>query len=90
MGAEQLIVRAYDLRSPCEFDRLRRRALTVLGGLVVVVEHVGSTAIPGLAGKPVIDLDIVVSSPEDVSAALDRAADRRCHKESPVARWMAA
>jgi GrpB-like predicted nucleotidyltransferase (UPF0157 family) len=74
MGAEQLVVRAYDPRWPREFDRLRQRALTVLGDLAVAVEHVGSTAIPGLAGKPVIDLDIVVSSPEDVSVALDRLA----------------
>jgi GrpB-like predicted nucleotidyltransferase (UPF0157 family) len=74
MGAEQLDIRAYDPRWPREFERLRERALTVLGDLAVAVEHVGSTAVPGLAGKPVIDLDIVVSSPEDVTVALDRLA----------------
>jgi GrpB-like predicted nucleotidyltransferase (UPF0157 family) len=74
MGAEQLVILAYDPRWPREFERLRQRALTVLGDLAVGVEHVGSTAVPGLAGKPVIDLDIVVSSPEDVAVAFDRLA----------------
>jgi len=35
---------------------------------VVAIEHVGSTAVPGLAAKPVIDCDIVVAEP-DVPAA---------------------
>ena len=35
---------------------------------VVAIEHVGSTAVPGLAAKPVIDCDIVVAGP-DVAAA---------------------
>ena len=74
MGAEQLVIHAYDPRWPREFERLQQRALTVLGELAVAVEHVGSTAIPGLAGKPVIDLDIVVSSPEDVTVAFARLA----------------
>jgi GrpB-like predicted nucleotidyltransferase (UPF0157 family) len=74
MGAEQLVMRAYDPRWPREFDRRRQRALTGLGDLAVAVEHVGSTVIPDLAGKPVIDLDFVVSSPEDVPVALDRLA----------------
>jgi GrpB-like predicted nucleotidyltransferase (UPF0157 family) len=74
MGAEPLVIHAYDPGWPGEFERLRQRALTVLGDLALAIEHVGSTAIPGLAGKPVIDLDIVVSSPEDVTVALDRLA----------------
>ena len=37
---------------------------------VVAVEHVGSTAVPGLVAKPVIDCDIVVSS-DDVARASD-------------------
>ena len=40
----------------------------------MAVEHVGSTAVPGLVSKPVIDLDIVVSSRRDVTVALDRLA----------------
>ena len=32
----------------------------------VVVEHIGSTSVPGLAGKPIIDIDVVVRSVADV------------------------
>jgi GrpB-like predicted nucleotidyltransferase (UPF0157 family) len=74
MDAQQLVICAYDPRWPTEFARLRQRAIAALGDLAVAVEHVGSTAVPGLAGKPVIDLDIVVSSREDVTVALDRLA----------------
>jgi GrpB-like predicted nucleotidyltransferase (UPF0157 family) len=60
---------AYDPHWPLEFDRLRQRALKVLGDVPLSVEHVGSTAVPGLAGKPVIDIDVVVSSPEYVTTS---------------------
>jgi GrpB-like predicted nucleotidyltransferase (UPF0157 family) len=33
-----------------------------LGGLIIGIEHVGSTSFPGLAAKPIIDLDVVISS----------------------------
>ncbi|WP_113447989.1 GrpB family protein [Rhizobium cremeum] len=45
----------------------------VLGGCVVAVEHIGSTAVPGLAAKPIIDVDVIVSGLRDIpdaSAAL--------------------
>jgi GrpB-like predicted nucleotidyltransferase (UPF0157 family) len=32
-----------------------------MGSLVLRIEHVGSTAVPGLAAKPIVDLDVVVS-----------------------------
>ena len=35
---------------------------------VIAIEHVGSTSVPGLAAKPVIDVDIVVA-PDDVAGA---------------------
>lgn len=38
------------------------------------IEHVGSTAVPGLAAKPVVDVDVVVGA-EDVDAAV-RALER--------------
>jgi GrpB-like predicted nucleotidyltransferase (UPF0157 family) len=40
--------------------------------LVSEVEHVGSTAVRGLAANPVIDLDVVVRSADDVPAATER------------------
>jgi GrpB-like predicted nucleotidyltransferase (UPF0157 family) len=70
----ELFVCAYDPRWPREFERLRERALSVLGDLVIAVEHVGSTAVPGLCAKPVIDLDVVVGAPGDVGEALERLA----------------
>jgi len=43
-------------------------ALTeTLGGLVVAVEHVGSTAVQGLAAKPIIDIDLVIADTADES-----------------------
>ncbi len=52
---------------PLEFERLRDRVAAAVGNLAIAIEHVGSTAVPGLAAKPVIDFVIVVD-PEDVQA----------------------
>lgn len=49
----------YDPRWPLNFARLRDALTAALGALAVAVEHVGSTSVPDLAAKPVIDLDIV-------------------------------
>lgn len=54
------------------FGELRDADAAALGaaGLTpVAIEHVGSTAVPGLAAKPVIDVDVVVSA-SDVDAAV--------------------
>jgi GrpB-like predicted nucleotidyltransferase (UPF0157 family) len=42
----------YDLRWPGLFEMLRGRADAALAGVPHVTEHVGSTAVPGLAAKP--------------------------------------
>ena len=38
-----------------------------LNGHILSVEHVGSTSIPGIKAKPIIDIDIIVENPESVS-----------------------
>lgn len=51
----------YDERWAADFAAVRQELLTALAGVdVVAVEHVGSTSVPGLAAKPVLDVDVVV------------------------------
>ncbi len=50
------------------FTTLAARIRTVLGPRALSVEHVGSTAVPGLAAKPVIDIDLTVADPSDEAA----------------------
>lgn len=50
----------YDPRWPSQFERLRASILGALGESALTVEHVGSTAVPGLAAKPVIDVVLTV------------------------------
>ena len=66
-----ILVVEYDPAWPRRFEHLRQeyaQALATAQVPVVSIEHVGSTAVPGLAAKPVIDCDIVVAGP-DVAAA---------------------
>ena len=57
-----VIVAEYDPRWPARFARLRDQLAAALGPLAVRIEHVGSTAVPGLAAKPIIDLLVGVRS----------------------------
>ena len=57
---------------PALFERLATPLRAALSDLEAEVEHVGSTAVPGLAAKPVVDLDIVVQDATDVPAAVER------------------
>lgn len=46
---------------PVQFATERERLTRVLGEVVVAIHHIGSTAVPGLAAKPVIDLLVEVT-----------------------------
>jgi GrpB-like predicted nucleotidyltransferase (UPF0157 family) len=53
-----------DLEWPRRYDDLAGRIRAVLGWRVLQLEHVGSTAVPGLAAKPVIDIDLTMADPD--------------------------
>jgi len=53
-------IRAYDPRWPLHYEREEARIRSVLGDRVLRLEHVGSTAVPGLPAKPVIDIALEV------------------------------
>ena len=64
----------YDPRWPGLFDQEARRLREVLDpSLIVGLEHFGSTAIPGLAAKPIIDILIAVRSLADARASFVEA-----------------
>ena len=61
---------AYDPDWPGRFARLAGLIRTALGPVAVEVEHVGSTSVPGLAAKDVIDIDLTVPDPADEDSYL--------------------
>ncbi|HTO01215.1 MAG TPA: GrpB family protein [Microthrixaceae bacterium] len=61
----------YDPKWPEVFERLRALYESALHSTAILgIEHVGSTAVEGLAAKPIVDIDIVVSS-QELAAATD-------------------
>ena len=74
MSADPVVIVPHDPTWPAQFLALQRRIVGALGPLALAIEHVGSTAVPGLAAKPVIDLDVIVRSPADIPAAIDALA----------------
>jgi len=64
----------YDPSWSFAFENLKSRVMQVLGGIAVSIEHVGSTSVPGLAAKPIIDMDVVVASAADADGAIRRLA----------------
>lgn len=62
---EHLAVGAADPAWPARFAALAARITDALGAVARSVEHVGSTAVPGLAAKDVIDIDLCVADPSD-------------------------
>jgi GrpB-like predicted nucleotidyltransferase (UPF0157 family) len=58
----------YDPEWPRLFRREAERIRAVLGERVVRLEHIGSTSVPGLAAKPIIDILLVVPDSADEPA----------------------
>lgn len=59
-----------DPRWPLQYAREEQRIRAALGSRAVQVEHVGSTSVPGLAAKPVIDILLVVMDSADEAGYL--------------------
>ena len=58
----------YDEDWPRLFEREAERIRGALGSRALRIEHVGSTSVPGLAAKPIIDIDLVVADSSDEDA----------------------
>ncbi|MGZ4805238.1 MAG: GrpB family protein [Ilumatobacteraceae bacterium] len=69
--SNRIVVVDYDPQWPEVFAGIRRSLIVALADVpVVAIEHVGSTSGPGLAAKPIIDVDVIVDRSQ-----VDRATD---------------
>jgi GrpB-like predicted nucleotidyltransferase (UPF0157 family) len=69
--ADPIIVVDYDPSWPARFQFLHRRIARALGSMAVAIEHVGSTAVPNLAAKPIVDIVVLLATDAEISEAVD-------------------
>ena len=62
---QEIIVADYDPEWPRWFELAARGIRAALGDKVLSLDHVGSTSVPGLAAKPLIDVNLVVADTTD-------------------------
>lgn len=61
MKTRKVVVLPYDSRWKEDFNHIKAELEKVLSGLIITIEHVGSTSVEGMSAKPCIDIDIVIS-----------------------------
>jgi GrpB-like predicted nucleotidyltransferase (UPF0157 family) len=65
---------AYDPRWPVLFEAEHAQIVAALGDMIDHLEHIGSTSVPGLAAKPIIDLLATVSHLDTPEVYAERLA----------------
>ena len=68
MTQPTLVIAAYSPEWPREFERERAALTAALAPLHVHIEHIGSTSVPGMSAKPIIDIMVGAPSLNDVEA----------------------
>jgi GrpB-like predicted nucleotidyltransferase (UPF0157 family) len=65
---QEIMVADYDPEWPAWFEHAAERIRAALRDAVLQLDHVGSTSVPGLAAKPLIDINLVVADTTDEAA----------------------
>jgi len=76
-----IVVEPYNLAWVAEFERIREFFLPHIGDLIVDIHHVGSTSVPGLSAKAIIDFDIEIESMAIFPKLKERLAELGYHHE---------
>ena len=66
----KIVVVDYDPSWPEKFAKHAEILSQALGSKALAIEHVGSTSVPGLAAKPIIDIDVIVEDSSDEATYL--------------------
>ena len=64
----EVVIADYDPEWPRWYERAAGEIRAALGDKVLSLDHVGSTSVPGLAAKPLIDINLVVADTTDEAA----------------------
>ena len=75
----------YDSQWPHKYEQEANRIRTALGPRALHIEHVGSTSVPGLVAKPIIDIVLEVAesgNEREYTSALE-AVGYRLHLREP-------
>ena len=67
---EPVIIVDYDPQWPVLYEEERERIVAAIGNVIDDIQHIGSTAVPGLSAKPIIDILVIVSSLEQVEQSV--------------------
>jgi GrpB-like predicted nucleotidyltransferase (UPF0157 family) len=62
---DPVVIEPYDESWPDRFAAWRERLASALGGAAHSIEHIGSTSVPGLPAKPIIDIQVAVPDVEE-------------------------
>ena len=73
---QTIVLKPYDENWSILFEREKQRISTILKDKALMIEHIGSTSVPGLIAKPIIDILLVV---EDAGKEEDYVDDLVAH-----------
>ena len=79
METKRVVVLPYDEQWKQDYLRIKAELTNALGPSIIGIEHVGSTSVPGLSAKPIIDIDVIIkdySVLKDVVSALGKIGYR--------------
>lgn len=65
---DRVVISPYDPAWPVRFVQLAAPLRAALGAVALRIDHIGSTSIPGLAAKPIIDIQVSVAAFEPLDA----------------------
>ncbi|SDO54708.1 GrpB domain, predicted nucleotidyltransferase, UPF0157 family [Streptococcus equinus] len=74
MRTKEVLVLSYQESWKDDFEKIAKELQEALGNLILRIEHVGSTSVPGLSAKPIIDIDLVIACDTDLSEVIKALA----------------
>ena len=81
---KHVVVEPYNEAWKEDFAAIRGELEGALGDLALRIEHVGSTSVPGLSAKPVIDIDVVIRDRSQLPDVVSAMASIGYHHEGDL------